>query len=309
MTKTIAELLQDLDDDTDALGQLMATNLNTMGVTSASASDGLTTLAGKILQVPSGGGQTLTLTTDNPIISYYDSETTTLIAVLGGSDNTGKTITFYKGTTSIGTATTDNNGIATYTYTSNNEGELTFKATYSTLTSNTITIEDIYLYDSLRFNKHKWKNTNHTSNYTFSTNGMTVSTNSNGAVLSIDETLPSTYTVEVEVTGLTSTNQNTAKGGGIGIWNTYIQPMLSSSYIMNINNGNWFEVQNKTYSVGDTLKLVFDGTKVEYYNGSTKIGEINKSGTDTGFGIRNLASASVSTTITLKNLRIIDTST
>ena len=38
------------------LGQTMATNLTTKGVTGASASDGLTTLANKILNVPSGGG-------------------------------------------------------------------------------------------------------------------------------------------------------------------------------------------------------------------------------------------------------------
>lgn len=38
------------------LGEKMATNLSAKGVTSASASDGLTTLATKILQVPTGGG-------------------------------------------------------------------------------------------------------------------------------------------------------------------------------------------------------------------------------------------------------------
>ncbi len=38
------------------LGETMAANLVTKGVTGASASDGLTTLAGKILNVPSGGG-------------------------------------------------------------------------------------------------------------------------------------------------------------------------------------------------------------------------------------------------------------
>lgn len=38
------------------LGETMAANLVTKGVTGASASDGLTTLAAKILNVPSGGG-------------------------------------------------------------------------------------------------------------------------------------------------------------------------------------------------------------------------------------------------------------
>ena len=38
------------------LGETMAANLVTKGVTGATASDGLTTLAGKILNIPSGGG-------------------------------------------------------------------------------------------------------------------------------------------------------------------------------------------------------------------------------------------------------------
>lgn len=38
------------------LGETIAANLVTKGVTGATASDGLTTLAGKILNVPSGGG-------------------------------------------------------------------------------------------------------------------------------------------------------------------------------------------------------------------------------------------------------------
>ena len=38
------------------LGEVMAANLVTKGVTGATASDGLTTLAGKILNVPTGGG-------------------------------------------------------------------------------------------------------------------------------------------------------------------------------------------------------------------------------------------------------------
>ena len=46
-------LMSELED----LGELMATNITSKGV-SASASDGLTTLAGKILQITGGGGST-----------------------------------------------------------------------------------------------------------------------------------------------------------------------------------------------------------------------------------------------------------
>ncbi len=45
-----------LNGSLQQLGETMAANLVTKGVTGASASDGLTTLAGKILNVPSSGG-------------------------------------------------------------------------------------------------------------------------------------------------------------------------------------------------------------------------------------------------------------
>ena len=47
-----------LYSELEGLGELMATNLSTKGVTGASASDGLTTLANKILNVPTGSGAT-----------------------------------------------------------------------------------------------------------------------------------------------------------------------------------------------------------------------------------------------------------
>ena len=53
-------LMSELED----LGELMADNLVTMGVTDATASDGLTTLANRILDVPQDSCLTLDLTSD-----------------------------------------------------------------------------------------------------------------------------------------------------------------------------------------------------------------------------------------------------
>ena len=52
----------------------------------------------------------------------------------------GETITFYNGTTSLGTANTNIYGVATFRYTTATTGEYKFKAKYSTYTSNEITI-------------------------------------------------------------------------------------------------------------------------------------------------------------------------
>lgn len=121
-----------LDEALKNLGELMATNLSTMGVPNANASDGLTTLAGKILDVePSINGLNLdtsitlhssesTITPGNTIrlsatlkASYDDTNITNvdLEGVL-----TGATVQFLDGSTVLGTGVTDTNGVATFSY-------------------------------------------------------------------------------------------------------------------------------------------------------------------------------------------------
>lgn len=121
-----------LDEALKNLGELMATNLSAMGALSANASDGLTTLAGKILDVePSINGLNLdtsitlqssesTITTGNTIhlsatlkASYDDTNITNvdLEGVL-----TGATVQFLDGSTVLGTGVTDTNGVATFNY-------------------------------------------------------------------------------------------------------------------------------------------------------------------------------------------------
>ena len=68
-----------LNGSLEQLGITMADNLVAMGVRGASASDGLTTLAGKILDIPTTPA-TITLATNKSILSYIDSETATLTA-------------------------------------------------------------------------------------------------------------------------------------------------------------------------------------------------------------------------------------
>lgn len=168
-----------LQDTYQDCKDLIATNLTTMGVTSVTGEDGLTTLANAILDVPSGGSQTLTLTSNKTILSKYDSETCTLTATLTGGTIEGQTITFYKGSTSIGTATTDNTGVATKTYTSNADGDLTFKATTNTIESNTVNIEDCYWFDPCT--SDKTSEYTKTCGLTYDSNGYYVLSASNDA--------------------------------------------------------------------------------------------------------------------------------
>lgn len=129
------------------LGETMADNLVSMGVVDASASDGLTTLAGRILDIePSIGGLDLdtavTISSSESSISLgssivltskltasYDDETIVDVDLSGVLQNA--TLIFKNGNTTIGTAVTDVNGVATFTYTPPAIGTLSLKAIFA----------------------------------------------------------------------------------------------------------------------------------------------------------------------------------
>ena len=128
------------------LGETMADNLESMGVLDADASDGLTTLASKILDIePSVSG--LNVDTNMSIHSSeshcslgsqilfwaeltvsYDDETVADVDLSGVL--TGATVQFKIGNTVIGTGVTDVNGIATYTHTFDTFGDFDVYAVF-----------------------------------------------------------------------------------------------------------------------------------------------------------------------------------
>ena len=124
---------------------IIADNLESMGV-EASSSDGLTTLAGKILDIePSVSGldldTALTLSASSSTVTVNDSITLTATLTASYDDETlvnvdlqgvlqNATIKFYEGSTLKGTATTNSSGVATYTYTPTTGGNKTVKAVF-----------------------------------------------------------------------------------------------------------------------------------------------------------------------------------
>lgn len=132
-----------LNSSLQTLGQLMATNLQSKGVT-ANASDGLTTLANKILQVESTPiGYNLELTSDKNILSFYDNEHCVLTATLLDSNGgvSGEEIVFKANGGVLGTVITGDNGVAEYTYQSTGVGDVTITVEGMNLTK-TLSIED-----------------------------------------------------------------------------------------------------------------------------------------------------------------------
>lgn len=124
----------------ETLGENMADNLTAQGVT-ASASDGLTTLSGKILDIQTGGGGgTIELTSNKSSISLFDSETATITATY--SEGAGATLKLYINDAEIGTMTDAGSGNYTYTYTAIGNGYLEIYVEVENITSNTIYIND-----------------------------------------------------------------------------------------------------------------------------------------------------------------------
>ena len=133
-----------LNSSLQTLGQLIATNLQSKGVT-ANASDGLTTLANKILQVgPTQIEYNLKLTSDKNTLSFYDHEYCVLTATLldsNGNGVSGEEIVFKANGGLLGTVITGDTGVAQCTYQSTGVGDVTITSECMNLTK-TLSIED-----------------------------------------------------------------------------------------------------------------------------------------------------------------------
>ena len=92
------------------------------------------------------------LISDKSILSYADSDSCTLTATVYDDSPSalpmeGVTVTFKKGTVTLGTDTTDANGEATYTYSSAGVGDVSFTAEVGSLVSETYSVQDCRFYD------------------------------------------------------------------------------------------------------------------------------------------------------------------
>ena len=127
--------------------QLIADNLNTMGETTADVSDGLTTLANKILDIPNK--QSTTLTMDVPLnLEYGDDFNITGSLTSGGDGVSNATIKLKVGSTVVDTDTTDGSGEVTFTHcpvrTGNHSFQLVFEGDLNHASSeSTIVYRDV----------------------------------------------------------------------------------------------------------------------------------------------------------------------
>lgn len=245
------------------------------------------------------------LTSDKTVLSYYDSDSCTLSAQLVDCEGnpmleSGKTIEFFKDNVSIGTATTNSNGIATKTINSNNEGTITFKAEYNSFTSNNITIEDIYKYYDCKTNDGNWNVPTRAS----------VSFNSNdGAyILGTAKTVTQpaytiqcptgSYSVELEITEIQVSSTLATQIGVEGVYLTSAQSRTELRYYNNaVGVSTTFQLR-----IGDIIKFEYDKTNniVTAYVNNQLIGSIEADSTYPGLTFRTYLDRCIG----VKNMKI-----
>ena len=159
------------------LGETMAANLVAQGVTGASASDGLTTLAGKILDIQTGSSCYHIEFNEASYIASGGSATLELTLQQNYAPVSGATVTVTGSDSSLYTCLTDSDGVGTVTVTGVT-AETTFTASYSNVSDScTVTVSSVIYSDDCTTDK--------SSNYS---GGITFRNSSNLISLSYDST-------------------------------------------------------------------------------------------------------------------------
>lgn len=167
---------------------VIASNLRRKGV-EAQGTEGLSSLAGKILQIEGGTTKILKLFTDKTVLSQADGETAYLTCILleDGEGVAGEEIAIDDGSGIISYEETDSQGVIYFTYTSAGDGDVTISATADGLSSS-VEIEDcIYA---------------HISEYSLTRSSSTEVCTLIDSNLSV--TLPSNFTFEYDYKGALS---------------------------------------------------------------------------------------------------------
>lgn len=242
---------------------------------------------------------TISLATDTNVLSYYNSQSATLTATLLDANNDplpNESVEFFKGTTSLGNATTNNDGIATKTYSSNGDGDLSFTVKYGNTTSDAVTIEDCYYFND------------GTVNNIVSASGTTI-TVENGALkvttssssekkfyFPTNSKFSSSANVEFSYECARETNDSSGHAQIVGLSlnpsNTVAtQGYCSYTVSSNDTGGYWscsFNNDSFTSNValakGDKIKLVREGGSTKLYQNDNLLRSVSRSVSDFYFG-------------------------
>ena len=152
----------------------------------------------------------ISVSADNPILSYADSDSATITAQLVDSNDdpvamSGVSIELYKDNVLWDTISTDSDGKVQKTYNSTGAGDIEFGATDGTLLIQTYTLEDCFRYDDASSDKSSSYSSANLNSLTHSTDHYEAyrSIGTDNAryysPIYVDDTLPTNYEISVDL--------------------------------------------------------------------------------------------------------------
>lgn len=201
---------------------------------------------------------TVSLTSDKSILSYADSETATLTATVLDQFNQpmeNETVSFaVVGGSTIGSDTTDSNGEATVSYSSEGTGDITVQASIGMIVSESYAIEDCVTYDTTEHTKSYSSTVAETITSTTGLNDCLISLDLKSTTFSYSCVFGAGYNSEADQIGFGTT------GSSGRIYRTLNGSSSHSDYGSN-NDGTYYNLRFER--TGTTLKLYFNNTLID----------------------------------------------
>ena len=318
------------------LGETMASNLQAKGVT-ASASDGLTTLAGKILTIPSGGSCYHIEFSEDSYVAVGGTATLEIMLQENYAPKSGATVTVVGSDSSLYTGLTDSTGLATVTVTGVSS-ETTFTATYQGVSDTcTVTVQTgpLFYDDCSTDNTNLYDTTTNwtKSSFTFDSSNSCYAmsrTSSPSGMCTLwikDLTVTDQVKITVDMKIGTSGSQNTQAGplvmnsaktkgflamieswsSSTGAYSLGTINAPTGTHGTKVVNDQSLGVNAKSYWLTYEMSINSSSVELNIYNGSTKIktGTVSSSQLDsTGNIVGFLMSYDSGAKVYLKNLKV-----
>ena len=221
----------------------------------------------------------------NKILSAYDEDTALLTVTVKDTANNvmeGESVVFKANGAVLDTKVTDSTGVATYTYTAQGIGDVEFTAEVGSLVSETYTIEDCIVYDSLTSASGKWTIPSGVTSV-YSDEGWKISANAYKQI-KLTEKLTSACSVEFTVVDYTTPSYSSPP---IIVYQYTNGETTPNQELLLVDSPSSFKVLGNTIShamiKGGVYKIEYDTTMKVYENDTLLASASNSVGLPTRF--------------------------
>ena len=272
------------------LGETMASNLQAKGVT-ASASDGLTTLAGKILTIPAGSCYHIEFSEDS-YTAVGGSATLEIMLQENYQPKSGATVTVTGSDSSLYSGLTNNDGVAQVTV-NNVSGTVTFTASYSNVSAQCTVVGSSVIWED-DFNRSTlgsdWVTFGTGANASISNNQLVLTRNGNGrGGIYYNQQVTGDYKITLDFANGDYDNVNLGIAISGTSWKCYeVEPKWYFGYITISSSGTISSSVHEQRTSGITSATivyeVIQDTSIKMYINGTLKGTYNvQDGTTDGY--------------------------